>query len=494
MISYKIQKDPGALDVLLVPVFQDKGLVQTQKEFDKRFGGIFTKVLESKDFEGKKKQMNVVYTSDPEVPRVLLLGLGNEKDFSVKLFKQVMGIGVIAAQNKKAKSVGVILPSLIQNKLGAKKLGIELANAIEVAHYAFDEYKDEKSRITRFETFTLLGAFNASVKRSIEKGIEEGQVIADGVNLVRRLGNIPPAEMTPEQLAKEVEEVGASQKGLKVTILSKPEIQKLGMGCFLGVASGSQHEPKFIIMEYSGADKKQKPTVLIGKGITFDSGGLSIKPSDFMCEMKFDMLGAATVIGIMKVAAALGFKKNLVALVPACENMPGGTAYHPDDILRAMNGKTVEIRNTDAEGRLILADALCYAKKYKPKEVIDLATLTGACMVAIGTERNGLFSPEEKIANKLLEASESVGEDLWRLPLGEEYREAMKSDVADIVNISKGRFAGASTAAEFLKFFVDYPWAHIDLSGAYYKGNVRPWIRGGSTGVCLQTLIEYLRT
>jgi len=303
--------------------------------------------------------------------------------------------------------------------------------------------------------------------------------------------------MTPTLLAKEALKLSKENPKIKVKILSRPEMKKLNMGCLLGVSQGSVEEPKFIILEYYGAGKTKQPTVLAGKGITFDSGGLGIKPGNYMTDMKFDMLGAATVFGIIKAAAGLKLKKNIVGLVPSCENMPSGSSYRPDDILTAHNGKSVEIIHTDAEGRLILADALSYAVKYKPKEVIDFATLTGACMVALGSERSGVFGTSEKIINRLENKAKEVGEQLWHLPLGEEYSEAMKSEVADIKNLggvnSQPGHGGASTAAAFLQFFTDYPWAHIDLSCSHYSGKGKPWIRGGANGFGVQTIIEYLK-
>lgn len=494
MINYTLNAEPTKHDCLIVPVWEDKGLETAGKKLDEKFDGLFSSVIKSKDFVGQKRQMSMLYTKDKATPRVLLVGLGKQKALDVKLWKRLIGSAVIAVQSKKMKKIGFVMyPSLVK-KFGPKQFGTQVATSVETANYAFDDYKEKKAKVIRLTDVELIGSFDATQKRNIQKGIDEGVKIAEGVNFLRMLGNTPPSEMTPERIAKEAVEMAKKEKGLKVTVLSQPEIEKLGMGCFLGVASGSQHEPKFIILEYWGAgNKKQKPTVLVGKGITFDSGGLSLKPGDYMCDMKFDMLGAATVISTMKVVASLGLKKNIIGLTPTCENMPGGEAYRPDDILTAMNGKTVEVKNTDAEGRLILSDALCYAKKYEPALVIDFATLTGACMVAVGTERNGIFSNDKKIADKLYDAGQATGEEHWPLPLGDEYHEWMKSNVADISNISSNRYGGASTAAAFLEFFTDYPWAHFDLAGSYHKGKGKPWIRHGANGVCVQTMVEFLR-
>lgn len=513
MINYSIctAKEPAACDMLILPIFEDKGLDIHAKQIDQRVKGLLSEVLKNKDFEGKKRQTSLVYTTHKDIPRVLFLGLGKSNECNIKMWKQVIGFGIVQAQAKKSKKIAVIIPASVISRLGAKITGSESAIACELSNYVYDEYKEEKSKVTRIENCELIG-ISPTQKKSFGEGMEEGLKIADGVNFVRHLANMPPSDLSPECLAEQAELVGAEDKNIQVKILSLPEIQKLGMGCLLGVANGSQHEPKFIIAEYWGAEKNKKarsrdnggvyepydggkPTVLVGKGITYDSGGITLKPMDFLTNMKYDMLGAASVIGIVKIASALGIKKNIVALAPTCENMPGGSAYKPDDVLRAMNGKTVEVKNTDAEGRLILADGLCYAKKYKPREVIDLATLTGACLVAIGMDRVGLFSEDEKMVKKLEAAGTEVGEELWRLPMGEEFSEGLKSDVADISNIGASRYGGASVGAAFLQYFVDFPWAHIDIAAAgFVRESPKSWLHPGTSATGVQTLIKYLKS
>lgn len=513
MINYSIRtaKEFGAADILLIPIFEDKGLDIQAKHVDQRCKGLLSEVIKRKDFEAKRRQMSLLYTGHKDMPRVLLLGLGKLSEFNIKIWKQVTGIGVIQAQAKKAERISLVVPAMVLTKFGSKVTASETVTGLEISHYVYDEHKEEKSRIARISLCEFVGVA-ASQKRSFEQGIEEGVKMAEGINFVRQLGNIPPSDLSPERLAEQAELLSAGDKDIQVKILSFPEIQKLGMGCFLGVASGSQHEPKFIIAEYWGAEKNKKarsrdndgvyepydggkPTVLVGKGITYDSGGITLKPMDYLTGMKYDMLGAASVIGIVKIASALGLKKNIVALAPTCENMPGGSAYRPDDVLRAMNGKTVEVKNTDAEGRLILADALCYAKKYKPREVIDLATLTGACLVAIGLDRTGIFSLEEKMAKKIIACAEEVGEELWQLPMGEEFSDGLKSEVADISNISPSRYGGASVGAEFLHFFVDFPWVHIDMaSTGFAQQSPKAWLHPGTSGAIVQTMIKYLRS
>jgi len=481
-------------DILVLPLYEGKVMTGI-KAFDPDMASHIGEAILA-DFGGKSGQSLMLYGGE-QYPRLLLAGLGKEREVTMRSWRKLVGSGVIAAQDKKATSLTLVLPSAITTIFGSRHLGQVTTVAADVAAYSYDDMKAKDARIKPLESFTMLGELPKGERAKFEMGVKDGRVISGGVNLTRHLGNTPPSIMTPTLLAKETERAFHGDTKVKVTVLSRPEMKRLGMGCLLGVSRGSSEEPKFVIVEYTGTAKEKKPTVLVGKGITFDSGGLSLKPSNFMSDMKFDMLGAATVVGTLKAAAELRLKKNIIGLIPTCENMPSGESYRPDDILVAMNGKSVEIQNTDAEGRLILADALSFAgKKYDPKEVIDFATLTGACVVAIGTERSGLFSDEEKIVQGLLKASESIGEQLWRLPLGEEYTEAMKSEVADLKNIGGvggPSYGGASTAAAFLKEFTSYPWAHIDLSSSYKGNKGSAHIRAGANGFGVETMIEYLR-
>lgn len=484
-------------DVVFFPVFEDQKVEAELKAF-KMLDTQRKKIvdtIELEEFKGKKMEKLVLHTDDIKHPRIMLVGLGKEKEYSVKKFRECVGAAFVHSQQKKWKHVSLVITSVIKKKETSELLASLLVRAAEISTYAYDEHKsDKESRTAVLEDVQFVGTLTPGEKKAFEKGVASGTIIARGVNFARHLGNTPPSTMTPAYLANAAVEMAQDSK-IKSRVLGKAEIKKLGMGCLLGVAQGSEHEPKFIIVEYWGAAKTQKPTVLVGKGITFDSGGLSLKPGNWMMEMKYDMLGGAAVLGAIKVAAELKLKKNIVGLVPAAENMPSGTAFRPDDILTAMNGKTVEIINTDAEGRLILADALCYAKQYEPAEVIDLATLTGACMGALGSERSGIFTSDDKFSENLIDAGAEVGELLWRLPLGEEYTEANKSEIADIKNLSgvgNPAFGGASTAAAFLEFFVDYKWAHIDLASAIFMGKAKAWLHPGANGFGVETLVAYL--
>lgn len=496
MPHYFLNSTVEQTDGLVIPLIEGEAIESQLGDFAGEFLDIIEGIYTTKDFEGKKGQMTSLYTGDDDLPRIFLFGLGKKEEVNIRNWKQTVGTAVIALQGKKARRISAIIPHAVIELFGHKKAAYETVVAIETANYCYDDHRAKDTRAVPIVDIDFLYAMDAKEKKEWQIGIAEGKAVAEAVNVTRHLGNTPPSHMTPTVLAREAMKLGKAHETIKVTVLGKKEIEKLGMGCLLAVASGSSEEPKFIIIQYLAGKKNDAPSVLVGKGITFDSGGLSLKPGDFMVDMKYDMLGGATVLGVLKAAAALQLKKNIIGLIPTCENMPSGSAYRPDDILKAMNGKTVLVENTDAEGRLILADALCYASTYKPKEVIDFATLTGACMVALGNERSGLFTDVEEIAEHLDESSRHVGEQLWRLPLGEEYTEAVRAEVADLKNmggVGGPRFAGASTAAAFLQCFTDYPWAHIDLSSSYYGGKGKSYIRGGANGFGVQTMVEYLR-
>ena len=333
-----------------------------------------------------------------------------------------------------------------------------------------------------------------SQKNSLAKvkaAVSSAQKLCKSVFLARDLQNHPGNRATPAFLADQARKA-CRKAGVRCRILNRRDMERLKMGSLLAVAQGSAQPPKFIIMEYMKGKKNEKPVVFVGKGLTFDTGGISIKPSHGMEEMKFDMSGGAAVIGAMCAVGTLKLKKNVVGLVPATENMPGGKAIKPGDIVRSMSGTTIEILNTDAEGRLILADALAYAKKYKPAAVIDLATLTGACMVALGSHASGLFGNDEKLIDALKEAGERTGERCWPMPLWDEYKKQIKSKVADIKNIG-GRWGGAITAAAFLEKFTDYPWAHLDIAGTAFGARPSsPYVPAGGAGLGVRQLIDFL--
>ena len=326
----------------------------------------------------------------------------------------------------------------------------------------------------------------------IESEIKKARIIADAVYFTRDLISAPANEMTPSIMAQKAREI-AGRKNVSCKVLDKKKMKEMGMNALLGVASGSCEEPKFIILEYAGGRKNAAPVVLVGKGLTFDSGGISIKPADKMDEMKTDMSGGAAVMGAIMAAADLGLPLNIISLIPATENLPGGSALKPGDILKSYSGKTIEVLNTDAEGRLILADALAYASEYKPEAVIDLATLTGACVIALGDDVTGMMGTDDKLKKEINKAARDTGELVWELPLWESYFELIKSDIADYKN-SGGRAAGTITAAAFLsKFAGDYPWVHLDIAGPAWAGKDKAYIPKGASGIGVRLLVEFLR-
>jgi len=325
----------------------------------------------------------------------------------------------------------------------------------------------------------------------IEAAIKKARIITQAVYFARDLVSAPSNEMTPSIMAQKAREI-AGRKKVSCKVLDKDKMKEMGMNALLAVASGSSEEPEFIILEYSGAKKGAAPVVLVGKGLTFDSGGISLKPADKMDEMKTDMSGGAAVMGVIMAVADLQLPLNITALIPATENMPGGTAYKPGDIIKSYSGKTIEVLNTDAEGRLILADALAYASEFKPAAVIDVATLTGACIIALGDDVIGMLGTDDKLKKEINSAAQTTGELVWELPLWELYHELIKSDIADYKN-SGGRTAGAITAAAFLSKFVgDAPWVHLDIAGPAWTSKDKAYIPKGASGVAVRLLVEFL--
>src|SRR5262245_1987009 len=383
--------------------------------------------------------------------------------------------------------------------LGAKQLAVWLAGAgtLTEAHaealataggdavYLYRHTKPSAGPQSKLERVTLLCA--RADEAAVSYGLKRGGAIVAGVTLAREVANRPGNHCTPTQLAEHAEELARTMK-LKAEVLGRKEIEKLGMGCFLAVAQGSEEPPRFIVLRYSGAGPDDAPVVLVGKGITFDTGGISIKPAAEMDEMKFDMGGAASVLGTLRAVAQLKTRVNLVGLIPTCENMPSGRAIKPGDVVKSLSGKTVEILNTDAEGRLILCDALAYAERFKPRVVIDIATLTGACVIAPGHHRSGLFTPHDSLAEALARAGDAALDPCWRLPVDAEYDESLKSNFADMANVGP-RAGGAITAAMFLKRFTDkLRWAHLDIAGTAWRSGAQK----GATGRPVGLLTHYV--
>jgi len=423
--------------------------------------------------------------------QLTLIGLGRKDQMTDRVVRAAIHqIGRSSHQNRN-RSVAVIFPYQFPG-LDDAETSRHIADLLAHADYRFDKYitaDPEQKSIAIKGDVVAPASLDQKTARDLTR---EARIIADAVRTVRDLGNGPGNEITPQRLAERAQEV-AREAGFSCKVFDKKQIEKMNMGGLLAVNKGSVLEPRFVVMEWA-PEKAKKTVALVGKGITFDSGGISIKPSDRMEEMKFDMCGAGAVIGIMQAAANLKVPHRVIGIFATTENLPDGNAYKPGDIIRTMSGKTVEIVNTDAEGRMILSDALHYASTLKPDHIIDFATLTGACVVALGSEASGLFTSDESLAESLTAAASRTGERLWRLPEWDDYKDLIRSEGADVKN-SGGRWGGAITAAVFLKEFVSCPsWAHIDIAGTAWAESRTPRDRKGATGVGVRATVEFLRS
>ncbi len=447
----------------------------------------YLSMVVKKEFKAEEKECRVVVL--PSGKKVLLAGKGEEKKWNHR--KMLLFVRQLVQTAKAAKIDGYALTLADFDKEVNPTLVEQIVAQTIIANYDFHQYKKRpKDGWPSVETLALVVE---EVTQPLKKAVTTGKVMGEQVNNTRDLANIPGGDMTPTLLADRARAVG-EKIGARVTVLGKHQIEEEGMGAVLGVARGSDEEPKFIIMEYSGGEKNEKPTVLVGKGVTFDTGGMNLKPDKAMLGMHMDMAGAAAVINAFAALVRLKVKKNIVALVPAVENMPSGSGYRPGDVLRSLSGLTIEIGHTDAEGRVILADALTYAKRYNPSRVLDVATLTGAAMAALGSRASAIFSKNEELIMELKEAGESAGDFVWEMPLWNEYEEEIKGNVGDVQNIGKfsGR-GGAITAAMFLyQFAKKYNWAHIDIAPTM-ESIEGQYLAKGATGAGCALLIQMLK-
>ncbi|MEN8729346.1 MAG: leucyl aminopeptidase [Desulfuromonadales bacterium] len=462
------------------------------KELDQKLGGLVRKAQRSGEFSAELDE-RILFQPAGHLPaeRVLLVGLGPAKEITGEKIRRAAGQAIQMVAEKKFGQIALALPD---NNSGNDSAALVKAAAegLLLASYRYDRFLDEKTRALRKlpKTVTLIIAAEAD-KKSCEVAVEKAQKLCRAVLLTRDLVNAPGNIKSPDFLAQQAR-AAADDSSLECKVLGKQELTREGCGALLGVAQGSAREPRLIILRHKGGRKGQAPVALVGKGVTFDTGGISLKPADKMDEMKMDMGGGAVVIGTMLAASLLALPVNLVGIIPAVENMPSATAYRPGDILTSLSGQTIEVLNTDAEGRLILADALTYAKRYEPKLVIDLATLTGACIIALGHHATAVLGNDQELVDSLLKAGEKSGERLWQLPLWDDYDQQIKSDVADVKNTG-GRPAGTITAAAFLKKFAsDFRWAHLDIAGTAWYDQNRPYTPKGGTGVGVRLLIEFL--
>ncbi len=463
------------------------------KDLDVASKGWISRVMSSGDLRGRLGDVLVQQTHGAlPAGRLMLLGLGEPEKFSLDRWRGAVAKAAQACRGLRARQIGLSLELSGPAHIPMSDLGGAATEGALLGLYRFATYKGKRADDDPDPEELVLLSGSPRAKAGVDRSVAEARIIAEAVCWVRDLVSEPSNRLTPTLLAQKAADM-ARAWGIRYRILDEGDIKALGMGGLLGVASGSKEPPRLILLEYSVKDRKAPKVALVGKGITFDSGGISLKPADKMDLMKYDMAGGAAALGTMQAAARLKLPTNLVAVIPATENLPSGSAYKPGDVLTTMSGQTVEVTNTDAEGRLILADALTHALRYKPDLIIDLATLTGACVIALGDQVAGIMGNDRGVMEELRTAGERSGEEVWPLPLKEEYEEYLKSDIADVKNAG-GRDAGAIQGGLFLKRFVkDTPWVHIDIAGPVWTDKDRPYRPKGATGYGVRLLVEFLR-
>lgn len=486
-------KSPDKIDVqaLAVAVFKDEkpnaGLL---KNLDQAVGGLIAEVIKAEEFAAKEGETAYFHVTGKELKarRVLLIGCGDRNTYKAAKINQMAGSASRFLRSKNVKSIG-ILP---RAEGDAEKIAQVTITGATMGLFEPDKYrtKDKEER----EIDLIVVVAEGDDEKALNRGAERGRIIGESTNFTRDLANEPGAYMTPTILADRAKRV-AKEFGLSIDIIDQKQMEKLGMGGLLGVSRGSDEPPKLIIMKYQPSrfrSSKGELLALVGKGITFDSGGISLKPGENMELMKYDMTGAATVIGTMRAIAQLKPSIPVLGVAPCSENLPSGKATKPGDVLRAMTGKTIEVINTDAEGRLVLADAIAYAKKLGATKIIDMATLTGAVSIALGDVNTAILGTDQELIDGVIAAGKEVGERFWQLPLDDDYTKQIKSDIADIKNVG-GKKAGTITAAAFLKEFAEEtPWAHLDIAGTAWADPATPYRSKGPTGIAVRTLVEFI--
>jgi leucyl aminopeptidase len=476
-------------DCVLVGVFESRELTDAARQLDRRLGRRLGNLLRRGDFAAKLGETQLLpELSTAPAQRVLLVGLGARKAYDRRAYRRASIAGAQALVRTAARQAVSWLAHEPPTGVDAYYAGRIAAEAVAHVLYRIPDLKSGTKPPAPALRRVSFGVTNDKARREMQRGLDDGKGIAAGLQLTRDLGNLPANVCTPRYLAQAARGLARRQRAVKVRVLGRPAIAKLRMGSFLSVTAGADEPPQLIVLEYRGGARGAAPVALVGKGITFDSGGISLKDPAGMDEMKFDMSGAASVIGTFAAAAALKIPLNLVGVVPACENLPGGRATKPGDIVRSMSGQTIEVLNTDAEGRLILADALTFVRRFKPAVVVDIATLTGACVIALGAHFSGLMSADDELARELQSAGDRADDRTWRMPLVDEYGEGLKSNFADFANTG-GREGGAITAAVFLsKFAQGLRWAHMDIAGVAWLTGVQK----SSTGRPVPLLVDFL--
>lgn len=477
---------------LVVAVHEGKFSTPLLKELDSALGGVIARAARQGEFRGSDGQTLLLRgASQLPAQRLLLVGLGKPGKPASSRARQAAGVAMEQLKPTRTDSIALDLASFCGKKFDPA-IAQAVAEGVLLGSYRFDRYQTAPDELPPVEVQASLLVTGSKELELAGQIVERARHIIAGVSLARDLVNEPGNVKSPAYLAEQARQL-AHQTGIRCEILERDQLESLGFGALLGVAQGSIRAPQLITLEYSGGPADVRPVVLVGKAVVFDAGGISLKPAEKMDEMKMDMAGGAVVLGVVKAVALLKLPINLVGIVPAVENLPSGSAYRPGDILTSLSGKTIEVLNTDAEGRLILADALTYAAKYNPRVVIDLATLTGACIIALGQHAAAVLGNHDGLIHQLIKAGETSGERIWQLPLWADYAEQLKSHVADLKNVG-GRPAGAITAAAFLrKFADDYNWAHLDIAGTAWEDKGQPCCPKGGTGFGVRLLLEYLQ-
>ncbi len=476
-------------DCAIVGVYDKGALSDTAHALDRRIGGRIARLAKRGDIRGKAGETLLLTDIDGAASeRILVVGLGARGSFKRKQYRKALAsaLGVLARTGARNAVSYLGLEEISDSDIYS--LARAAAEVVGNAQYRIPDHKTANKRPKSMLTKFGFAVANRADRKDAERGLAHGQGIVAGMSLMRDLANHPANVCTPSFLSNAAKTLARDYGSIRVRVLNEAECRRLKMGSFLSVTNGSEEPARLIVLEYSGAARRESPTVLVGKGVTFDTGGISLKPPANMDEMKFDMSGAASVLGTFKAVAELELPINLVGVVPACENMPSGRATKPGDIVKSMSGQTIEVLNTDAEGRLILCDAITYARRFDPDAIIDIATLTGACVIALGNHYSGLFSNDDELSAALKVAGERADDRAWPMPIGEEYAEQLKSNFADFANVG-GREGGAITAACFLgKFTEGLRWAHLDIAGVAYLGGSQK----GSTGRPVPLLVDYL--
>jgi leucyl aminopeptidase len=481
------------LDVqaLAVAVFKDEKADEGfLHELDAATGGLIKSVIESEELKGKEGETVYIHLAGTDgglkARRLLLVGVGAREDYGVAQVSQMAGTAVRYLRGKNVKTLAVVALS----NADAERSAAAAAEGAMVGLFELDKYHTIEKEERAIER--LVVSAEGADEEALRRGAERGRIIGECVNFTRELSNEPGGYLTPTDMADRAREI-ANEFGLNVDVLDEARMEQEGMGALLSVSRGSEQPAKLIILKYTpreAAAEDENLLAFIGKGITFDSGGISLKPGENMELMKYDMTGGATVLGVMRAIAQLKPPIAVLGLVPASENLPSGKATKPGDVVKAMSGKTIEVINTDAEGRLVLSDAICYAKKLGAKRIIDMATLTGAVSIALGDVNTAILGTDQELINEVIAAGREVGEKFWQLPLDKEYTKQIKSDIADIKNVG-GRKAGTITAAAFLKEFADgVSWAHLDIAGTAWGDEAKPFRSKGPTGIAVRTLIN----